>query len=404
MWVTVCLSLLLLALARYGVRLATSPANTLILDLYALPAVFDHIAFLITSIPLGLDLAYVSVFGRRGVPALTSSSVPYIPLSAPPTPKNARNTMDVYTPPPSTRPRGLIVFVYGGAWSSGSKTTYAPIGYEFVRQGYAAMVGDYTLVPDAQCKQMVEEVRMLIGLGLAAATPEGRASQWDVRPGMSASLIEQVCAGARQGVHVVGHSAGGHLSVLGVLEQAVSELQGMTGMGESNSLLSWAPRDLGSLVSIAGVYDVGDHYRYEQSRSVAHLSGLFPAMEAKEAALPLYSPTQILPRWRDWRDAIAHRLGGHLSHLGLLPHLHILHPEGDTTVPFSSATKFARSLSALSVPHTLTPLPPPVSHSSAILSCFHPSHSLYRLVFIDHILPALSPSSSSSSPSSSSSR
>ena len=62
-----------------------------------------------------------------------------------------RLTLDVYAPrSASARPRPVIVFLYGGSWSSGRRQGYGFAGRALAAQGFVVLVPDHRLVPEVR--------------------------------------------------------------------------------------------------------------------------------------------------------------------------------------------------------------------------------------------------------------
>jgi acetyl esterase/lipase len=68
-----------------------------------------------------------------------------------------RHRLDIYARPAPGGPRPVIVFFYGGGWTSGAKADYAWIGAALARHGYVAVVPDYRLYPQAHWPQFLED-------------------------------------------------------------------------------------------------------------------------------------------------------------------------------------------------------------------------------------------------------
>lgn len=59
-----------------------------------------------------------------------------------------RQKLDVYTPTkPSTKPAPVLVFFYGGGWTSGRRQDYGFAGQAFASRGFVTVVPDYRLAP-----------------------------------------------------------------------------------------------------------------------------------------------------------------------------------------------------------------------------------------------------------------
>jgi acetyl esterase/lipase len=69
-----------------------------------------------------------------------------------------RQRLDVYAPRDARGDkRPVIVFFYGGSWSSGSRSGYAFVGQALAAQGYVTIVPDYRLVPKVRYPAFVED-------------------------------------------------------------------------------------------------------------------------------------------------------------------------------------------------------------------------------------------------------
>ncbi len=60
-----------------------------------------------------------------------------------------RRRLDVYAPE-APGPHPVLVFIYGGSWSSGRRQDYAFAGAAFAARGFVTVVPDYRLVPDTR--------------------------------------------------------------------------------------------------------------------------------------------------------------------------------------------------------------------------------------------------------------
>jgi acetyl esterase/lipase len=68
----------------------------------------------------------------------------------------ARHRLDIYQPA-GPGPHPVVVFIYGGSWSSGSKQTYGFVGEALARQGFLTVIPDYRLVPEVRFPGFVED-------------------------------------------------------------------------------------------------------------------------------------------------------------------------------------------------------------------------------------------------------
>jgi acetyl esterase/lipase len=113
-----------------------------------------------------------------------------------------RRTLDVYVP--ATRPQNapVLVFFYGGGWSSGAKEDYTFAGDAFAAQGFVTVVPDYRVYPEVRFPGFVED---------AAA-----ALHW-VRENVARY------GGDPNRIVLVGHSAGAHIAMLAALDPEYTE-------------------------------------------------------------------------------------------------------------------------------------------------------------------------------------
>jgi acetyl esterase/lipase len=61
-----------------------------------------------------------------------------------------RQRLDVYAPRRVTTKVPVIMFLYGGAWTSGDRENYAFAGRALAAQGFVVVIPDYRLVPDVR--------------------------------------------------------------------------------------------------------------------------------------------------------------------------------------------------------------------------------------------------------------
>jgi len=105
--------------------------------------------------------------------------------------------LNVFVPRKSSAtPLPVLIFVHGGNWNSGRKGTYDLLGRNFARKGVITVIPDYTLSPDAIYDDMARQIVTLI--------------QWTKK-----NISEY--NGNPRTIYVTGHSAGGHLGALAVM-------------------------------------------------------------------------------------------------------------------------------------------------------------------------------------------
>ena len=90
----------------------------------------------------------------------------------------------------------VLIFVHGGNWNSGRKGTYDLLGRNFASKGVITVIPDYTLSPDATYDEMARQIVSVI------QWTKKNISQYNGNPNM---------------IYINGHSAGGHLGALAVM-------------------------------------------------------------------------------------------------------------------------------------------------------------------------------------------
>lgn len=113
-----------------------------------------------------------------------TGGVPYGP--------DERHRLDVFAP--ATRTSGpIVLFFYGGAWTSGDRGTYEFVGTALAARGITTVVADYRLYPQVSFPGFVEDA--------------ARAYAWVDRRLAHAG-------GRRRPVFLMGHSAGAHTAAM----------------------------------------------------------------------------------------------------------------------------------------------------------------------------------------------
>lgn len=156
-----------------------------------------------------------------------------------------RRRLDVYAPEPAGDAHPVIVFFYGGSWSSGAKELYRFLGASLAARGRLAIVADYSLYPEARFPTFLEDAAQ------AVRWTKDNAARFHGDP-------------AR--LFVMGHSAGAHIAAMLAFER-----RWLAGVGLSNT------SDLAGMIGLAGPY------RFEIDSEL--LRGVFGSPPPHEAAL-----------------------------------------------------------------------------------------------------------------------
>ncbi|HEU4893377.1 MAG TPA: alpha/beta hydrolase [Vicinamibacterales bacterium] len=105
--------------------------------------------------------------------------------------------LDLYLPPaPNRRPIPVIVFLHGGGWSGGTRTTGPDFKRYFAQDGFAMASIEYRLTPTVTFPENVEDVRTAVRWLKANASAQGVDA-------------DRIC--------LWGTSAGGHLAAVAAL-------------------------------------------------------------------------------------------------------------------------------------------------------------------------------------------
>lgn len=104
--------------------------------------------------------------------------------------------LNIFQPDDKSVAAPVLIFIHGGNWNSGNKDTYNLLGRNFAKKGVVTIIPDYTLSPKANYDDMAKEV--------AAAIKWVQAN------------VKSFNGDVNQ-IYVTGHSAGGHLAALAVM-------------------------------------------------------------------------------------------------------------------------------------------------------------------------------------------
>lgn len=101
--------------------------------------------------------------------------------------------LDLYLPKDqAAAKRKLLIFLYGGGWTSGSKENYYFVADAFTAAGYAVAIPDYIKYPNGEFPTFVEDI--------------ARSIDWLSRSVRNYADIDEFI--------LMGHSAGAHISAL----------------------------------------------------------------------------------------------------------------------------------------------------------------------------------------------
>lgn len=107
---------------------------------------------------------------------------------------NKRQQLSIYYPQQRLANSPVLVFFYGGSWSSGKKENYRFVAQAFTKAGYITVIPDYRVYPQVRFPQFISDAASAIS--------------W---------LQQQQLTD--QGVVLMGHSAGAHIAALLAFDQ-----------------------------------------------------------------------------------------------------------------------------------------------------------------------------------------
>jgi acetyl esterase/lipase len=84
-----------------------------------------------------------------------------------------RQRLDVYVPASRPAAAPVVVFFYGGAWRTGSRSEYLFVGEALASRGIVAVVADYRLYPEVRFPDFVSDSALAMRWALANAAAYG---------------------------------------------------------------------------------------------------------------------------------------------------------------------------------------------------------------------------------------
>jgi acetyl esterase/lipase len=135
--------------------------------------------------------------------------------------EDTRQKLDIYAPPGVAHPP-VVVFFYGGSWTSGSRRDYKFVGDALSSHGILAVVADYRVYPQAAYPGFVDDAARAVAWTLA------HIAEYGGDPGR---------------VFVAGHSAGAYNAAMVALD------------GRWLARYGSSPRRLAGWIGISGPYN-----------------------------------------------------------------------------------------------------------------------------------------------------
>ncbi|KAI8059715.1 Alpha/Beta hydrolase protein [Thamnidium elegans] len=300
-------------------------------------AIFEIIFGWFTYMPMIVSYLYWRYWkmGTDGFKQIVSFDIPY----------HGSSKLDVYHPPKKSNGElsPIIVFIYGGSWSSGSKLIYTTLANTLRELGYVVVVPDYRKYPQVKIDGIYEDIR--------------EAIKWTHK---HASDIN----GDPELIFVMGHSAGAQLAAQVVLSDIIEQVKYNDSMhyiqsppfvskkhdpsmkNTKNHMIDHKnkPRDFLPLVEglllFSGVYDIASHYIHETSRGVEKVSAMARAMGSTTEGYIKNSPLHLIEK-NEKLFATSDDL------LDLWPRILLLHGQKDTTVGMDQSASMFNTLGKL---------------------------------------------------------
>jgi acetyl esterase/lipase len=118
-----------------------------------------------------------------------------------------RHRLDVYRPSQLSEAGPIIIFYYGGGWTTGDRRMYGFVGSALAARGFTTVIPDYRLYPTVKFPTFVEDAAL--------------AYAW-----VAATIGKS--AGRQRAIIVMGHSAGAHTAALLTFDRSYIERAGHT--------------------------------------------------------------------------------------------------------------------------------------------------------------------------------
>lgn len=155
-----------------------------------------------------------------------------------------RQILDVYTRQDVPN-KGVVVFVHGGYWDTGSKNDYPFLADSLTEQGFTTVVVNYRLVPAVTFPSYVEDVALAV--------------KWTTD-----NIAEY--GGNAKNIFLMGHSAGAHIAALVAYDERYlqnvglsnRDLRGFIGFAGPYDFLPVAPDDVRSIAALGAIETYAD--------------------------------------------------------------------------------------------------------------------------------------------------
>jgi acetyl esterase/lipase len=114
-----------------------------------------------------------------------------------------RQQLDIYEPQKPCGSGPIVLFLYGGGWTSGDRATYSFAGSALAARGITTVVPDYRLYPEVRFPTFVDDAALAYAWVAKNLAPSGATASQQRRP-----------------IFLMGHSAGAHSAALLAYDQS----------------------------------------------------------------------------------------------------------------------------------------------------------------------------------------
>lgn len=240
------------------------------------------------------------------------------------------------------KPRGLLVFVHGGAWGSGLPWMYRLVALPFLKLGMAVAIVGYRVYPDACVDQQVADIEQAITY-IATKFPD------------LCQRLPRKDNPNHLGTCLMGHSSGAHIALLMLVDRA--RRRAIHPNATPTSL------EFDSFIALSGPFDISHHFDYEAARGVEELSPMKPANGYSRQAFRKNSPALR------WKSQLAEISESNTNIRELFPQMLLVHGIEDTTVPFTATAEAARILRSCGIVDCEEAYVAKIGHQDTVVEC-----------------------------------
>ncbi|TAL00702.1 MAG: alpha/beta hydrolase [Rhodospirillaceae bacterium] len=239
-----------------------------------------------------------------------------------------RHQLDIYAPAAKdTHGAGgvpVVVFFYGGGWTSGDRSIYRFLGAALAARGVMVVVPDYRLYPEVKFPAYMYDA------AAAVAWTRAHAAEFGGDPGR---------------IFIMGHSAGGQIAGLLALNDDYLKSVGLS------------PADLAGMIGLAGPYDFlpltnpvykvifGPEDQWPKSQPITYANAHAPPMllvtGSSDDTVSPGNTQRLSARLRGLGDSVDVKVYPHIGHVTLMgafsSQLAFLAPVRDDVLAFIAA-------------------------------------------------------------------